>query len=153
MKEIISNNLSRLGLHDSSVEKIIYVGSDLVIMFDWCKLNDYEEKGFNDVIIVGRSSLLVENYRSDILKLDFGGTPGHNDRLPEFIAFDKFRNVPDFLISRNMVDDNLKVAKIEGLWKLDDIYCWLEWSFDYNYLTLEWDDFITREEWKQGKIL
>ena len=51
MKYSFHTRLSRLELHDSSIEKMERIGTDVIIDFDWAKLADFEEMNIGPLIV------------------------------------------------------------------------------------------------------
>lgn len=151
MKEKISIDLNRLSLHDSIIENIIVSGSYLVLEFDWCGLTNYIEKNYEEVIIIGASTLKISGYQTKEIKLDFSAIPEYDKPEPEYISFEDFNPLLFDPIGESIIHDTTKTAKITGFYTHQGKFCWLDWVFVYESMILEWNSYITREEWLNGK--
>ena len=59
----ITDKIGRLVLQDSHFEDELREKNNLVVTFDWAKLENLEELGINDVIILGQTNLKLLEYK------------------------------------------------------------------------------------------
>ncbi len=151
MKERIIQNITRLSLHDSHIEKIEIIKNKLILTIDWAKLENYLEKEIDEGLILGKCKLVFDGINEEKLRLDFSGIPGKEKIEPKDIPFD-IDLFKDWLILENKTISKNKYC-ISGLIDLDDGSAWLDWSFSFSNFMLTWNNSITWIEWRNGKLV
>ncbi len=151
MREEIVENITRLSLHDSIIEKIDKTKDKLILVLDWAKLENYTEKNIGEGIILGKCELIFYGYIEENLKLDFSGIPDKKVFKPKVIQFDidLFHN---WLILQNKLILANKYL-IGGLIEYENNSAWLDWSFSFLSFKLTWSNYITWVEWQNGKLI
>jgi len=144
MKYSFNARLDRLGLHDSSIEKMERVGTDVIIDFDWAKLADFEEMDLGP-LIVRPSRIVLRNVESE--KYSKEKTKG---------IISKISKPDDFLTYFETIGENEstndKRIRISGLYMKSPEYSWINLEFKFNSFKFGWDNHVTQEEWLQGKL-
>ncbi|GGK77305.1 hypothetical protein ACD591_20490 [Rufibacter glacialis] len=144
MKYSFNTGLSRLELHDSSIEKLERVGTDVVIDFDWAKLADFAEMNLGPLIL-GTSRIVLKNVKSE----------KYTEEITEGIISEI--SIPDdFLAYFETIGENKSTSdnyiRISGVYtKLPD-YSWINLEFEFKSFEFTWDNHVTNEEWLQGKL-
>ncbi|WP_378187542.1 hypothetical protein ACE939_04265 [Aquimarina sp. W85] len=151
MKEKIIENIARLSLHDSHIEKIEITKDKLILTIDWAKLDNYLEKEIDEGLILGKCELVFDGINEEKLRLDFSGIPGKENIEPKEIQFD-IELFHDWLILENKAISKNKYC-ISGLIDLDNGSAWLDWSFLFSNFKLTWNNSITWIEWQNGKFV
>ncbi|WP_298319624.1 hypothetical protein [uncultured Aquimarina sp.] len=151
MKEKIVENIGRLSLHDSTLEKIEKTEDKLILTVDWAKLENYTEKNIGEGIILGQCELIFYGFNNENLKLDFTGTPGNENIEPKEIEFDILL-FNEWLILDNKPNNGNKYC-LNGLIDYEEKCGWLDWTFSFSKFKLSWNNSVTWEEWRNGKLV
>ena len=140
----ITEDISRLVLHDSSVLTKSKIGDNLTIEFDWAKLTDFKENGI-DLIITGKAQLdLVNVISEEFFEEKVKGISSQIDCPVDFLQrIDA--------IGENESKTN-EILRIGCLYKEPLKYRWIDWVIKFERFTFSWDNFVTHEEWMNGKI-
>jgi hypothetical protein len=149
MKENISNEIERLSLHDSYLEKIERIDKSLIYTFDWGKLENYREKDIDEGIIIGKCILEFERFADESLIIDFSGSVGFENKSAKEIDFSP-ELFTDWLVLENKLEDKNRYC-LSGLIDYQNISGWLSWQFSFKDFKLTWNDYISWEDWKNGK--
>jgi hypothetical protein len=148
MNFVITSELSRLDLHDSSFLSIHRGIEEIKFSFDWAKLTNFVEQKIDEVIILGRTNMSLTGVISEEFKIfdEQGGNwliPVPND-------------IKDCMeqIGSSEIEDGSKSLKISGLYKSNtkEQYNWIEWSLQFQTCKVSWNSFVTRTEWLAGKL-
>ena len=148
--ENINSDINRLRLHDSHLEKIVKSDNHVKIEFDWAYLSNYKEKKIHDGIVIGKSTLEITGYTKGIVRLDFKGSVGFENKTPIEIPISSHLIDDWEIILDNEINDIDKKIKISGFYNYENISCWIDWTFEYQKAELKWDTFILHEDWKKG---
>ncbi|TPN86312.1 hypothetical protein [Aquimarina algicola] len=151
MKERIVENIKRLSLHDSILKKIDRIEDKLILTVDWAKIEDYTEKNIEEGLVLGNCRLTFYELNNESLTIDFRGTPGNENIAPKEIEFD-IKLFKEWLILDNKSVDENKYC-LNGLIDYENKYGWLDWNFYFSKFELSWNNYITWEEWRNGKIV
>ncbi len=142
----ITSNIKRLSLHDSHFEKEERNGNDIKLTFDWAKLEDYVEGKIGDGIIMGKTIFTIEGISNEKFKAYF-----HEEKF-------KLIEVPDNLgaywqeVANTEIDGEKRRIMLDGYFLKGKDGYWVEWEFNYERCEVEWNSFVTYEEWRNGKL-
>src|SRR5438128_2241088 len=127
MQTIITSNISRLGLHDSSFEKIIRNDDELELIFDWATFDNLDEKNVTEPIVIGKTSMFLTGVNSEEFRVYTNQEKYSLTRPPEKLS--KYL----YTISSNKIDDINRTVEINGLYRENDneMYDWIEWIFGF----------------------
>ena len=146
MQTIITSDISRLELHDSSFENIIRHNQELELVFDWAKFANFIENNISEAIIIGKTIMRLTGVSLEEFRLY------SNKEKYTVIPFpDEFSKN---LISSNEIDDTNKTIRINGLFRKNknEMYDWVEWSFSFDTCEISWTSHVTRTEWLNGTL-
>ena len=142
----ITNNIGRLILHDSHFENELRENNNMVVTFDWAKLENLEELGLNEVIILGQTKLKINGIKNEQLKAYY---EGKNFKLIDFPKnIGKYWNE----VQNTEINDNNRTLQLDGLFTKNGDNYWVEWSLNYESCEVEWNSYITLTEWHNGKL-
>ena len=145
--EKLTSNFKKLSLHDSHIEKVDRCGSELIFEFDWAKLSDYLEKGIDDFIVMGKTFLRLSNIKKETFRAYDESEGKFNDlEIPDDVE----KSWQE--ISNTEIDEERKVFMIDGMFNDGKNYWWVEWEIHYGDFELEWNSYVTGEDWKKGKL-
>lgn len=142
----ISQNISRLILHDSHFEKEIRGQNNIKVIFDWAKLDNFIEEGIYEYIVLGRTTLSINGIFNEELKIFYEENNFKVIDFPENIG--QYWNQ----ISYTTIDDNQSYLLLDGIYDYEGKRCWAEWSLNYESCEVEWNSFVTFNEWQNGKL-
>ncbi len=148
MQTLITSDISRLSLHDSSFENIVRRGKHLKLTFDWAKLDNFKEANIDEAIIMGKTKIFLTGVHSEQFKI-FDPTDSTMfiiPSLPENYATETE------VIGTTSINDDAKSVKIGRLIKENEAYRWTEWSFLFDTCEVSWTSFVTYSEWQNGKL-
>ena len=139
----ISENIKRLELHDSSIDLLEINSDNIVLTFDWAKLENYKEKNL-DGLILGKCKLVL----SGITKTTFEIMTDKETKITEFPK--------DFQSRLEIIGDNESKGdnhlRIGSLMNNDGELAWTNWNLNFNKFSFYWNNHVTFEEWKNGAI-
>lgn len=142
----ITKDISRLILHDSHFVNEARENNNLVLPFDWAKLENLTELGINEVVILGKTILRISGIRNEQLKAYY---EEKNYRLIDFPDnIGKYWNE----VQNTEIDDNINLLQLDGLFSKDGENYWVEWSLNFENCEVEWNSHITLAEWQNGKL-
>lgn len=146
MQTVITSNISRIELHDSSFKEIIRHNQELELEFDWAKLLDFIEDNIFEPIIIGKTKMRLTGVNKEEFRV-YSDNENYNV-IPFPEEFSKN------LISSNEISDTDKTIKINGLFrqKQNDTYNWVEWIFIFDTCEISWTSYVTKTEWLNGKL-
>ncbi|WP_375563135.1 hypothetical protein ACE193_11570 [Bernardetia sp. OM2101] len=55
-------------------------------------------------------------------------------------------------IGESIIDETAKKIKFSGGFTDKEGDFWIEWTFNYNSCEVEWNNYITVDEWRDGKL-
>jgi hypothetical protein len=139
----ISENIKRIELHDSSIDLLKFNSDNLVLTFDWAKLENYKEKNL-DGIILGKCRLEL----SGIIKSTFEIITDEETKTIEFPA--DFQSKLDIVAENDSENDNH--LRIGSIMNYDGKLAWTNWNLNFNKFDFYWNNHVTFEEWKNGAI-
>ena len=142
----ITNDIARLILHDSHFENEVRENNDLIVTFDWAKLENLTELGINEVVILGRTILKINGIKNEQLKAYYEDKNYKLIDFPDNIG--KYWNE----VQNTKIDDTQKTLQLDGLFSKDLKIFWVEWSLNYESCEVEWTSHITITEWYDGKL-
>ena len=148
MKTEISNEISRLELHDSSFETITRHDNEIKITFDWSKLENLKEQNIAEPIIIGKTTMFLTGLNSEEFKVFEDNDIKKISTIP--VPDDIIEGIEN--IGANEIDDNNKKIKISGLYNKNGKLKWVEWSFHFDTCKVSWSSHITYTEWLNGKL-
>ncbi|MEP6846602.1 MAG: hypothetical protein ABI861_11385 [Panacibacter sp.] len=142
----ISKNINRLTLHDSHFEKEIREQNNIEVLFDWAKLDNFIEGDINEFIVLGKTTLRLNGISNEELRIFY------DDHKFKVIAFPE--NIGQYWnqISYTTINDTEKYLLLDGLYDYEGKKCWAEWSLNYVSCEVEWDSFVTFNEWQNGSL-
>src|SRR5690606_25233097 len=105
----ITKDIARLVLHDSHFENEVRENNNLVVTFDWAKLENLTELGINEAVILGKTVLKINGIENEQLKAYY---EGKNYKLIDFPE-----NIGDYWneVQNTEIDDNKKKLQLDGL--------------------------------------
>jgi hypothetical protein len=144
---VITSNISRLSLHDSSFEAVVRHAQSIELVVDWAKLTDFREQNINETIIMGRTKLLLKKisgehfkiYKDDNLIFNIHSFPADIVTGMEVIGISD-------------VSDDTKTVVIGGMYKEYESYSWAEWNLKFDTFEVCWSAFVTHNEWQNGEL-
>lgn len=140
----ITEDISRLVLHDSSILTKSKIGDNLTIEFDWTKLTDYKENGLG-LIITGKSQLdLVNIISEEFFEEKVKGIVSQIDCPVDFL-----QRIDRIGENESTID---QIIRIGCLYKESDKRRWINWIIKFERFIFSWDNFVTHEDWMNGKI-
>jgi hypothetical protein len=142
----ITKDIARLVLHDSHFENEVRENNNLVVTFDWAKLENLTELGINELVILGKTTLKISGIENEQLKAYY---EGKNYKLVDFPD-----NIGNYWneVQNTEIDDTKKKLQLDGLFSKDGENYWVEWSLNYESCEVEWNSYITITEWQNGKL-
>jgi hypothetical protein len=143
MNYSFTTRLNRLKLHDSSIENIKRVGTDVIIDFDWAYLTDFAEMDLGPLVI-GASRILLRSVESEKYTKEKEGT------ISEISIHEDFINHFETIGENESTRDNQ--LKISGVYKKSSEYSWVNVELMFQSFEFTWDNYVTHQEWLQGKI-
>ena len=149
MRQKIIENIARLSLHDSHIEKIGRTQDKLVLNVDWAKLDNHIEKSVEESIILGKCELIFDGFNNEHLRVDFTGSQGNEDIEPIEIAFD-IQLLNEWLILENKLDTKNRYC-LSGFVEYEGKCGWVDWSFSFLEFKFSWNNSVTLTDWKNGK--
>ena len=139
----ISKNIKRIELHDSSIDLLEFNSDNLVLTFDWAKLENYKEKNL-DGIILGKCRLEL----SGIIKSTFEIITDEETKTIEFP--EDFQSKLDIIGENDSENDNH--LRIGSIMNYDGKLAWTNWNLNFNKFDFYWNNHVTFKEWKNGAI-
>ena len=95
----------------------------------------------------------IKKYKNEKFKLDYGGTVDFKDKKAEFIDYhENLFKIWDVILE-NSVDENNKIFKISGFYEKDGIFCWIDWTFEFESVEISWEKYILHKDWLNGQIV
>jgi hypothetical protein len=141
----INDRIDRLELHDSKVLTKTRIGDKLTFEFDWAKLTDFKEKGLG-LIITGKSRLNLEHVISEkFFEVKERGITMEIDCPVDFLS-----NLDT--IGENESKTN-QIIRIDCFYKTSPEYRWIRWVIEFERFEFSWDNFVTQEDWQNGKVI
>lgn len=148
MSNLITSDVSRLKLHDSSFERIVKNNNGLELVFDWAKLNHFAENNIAEPIIMGKTIMSLTGIVFEELRF--------------FVSNGEYLVIPfpeDFskricTISASEIDDKDQKVRIWGHFRetSNNVFGLVEWHFGYDTCQISWSSYVTRAEWLNGKL-
>jgi hypothetical protein len=150
----ITNNLGRISFHDSFIEKISRSFNELILHFDWAKIQNYG-KDFNLIdIVVGECYLVLFGVTSEVFlkhqdTLGSGQVVGSDQvHIPmdietafSLIGHDEFSNNPFG-----------QTLSLSGMYEgVEGVY-WLEYRIQFQSGGFYWNNHVTLADWHKGSI-
>jgi len=118
----------------------------MVVTFDWAKLENLEELGINEVIIIGQTTLKINGIQNQQLKAYYEGKNFKLIDFPQNIG--KYWNE----VQNTEINDQNRILQLDGLFIKDGENYWVEWSLNYESCEVESNSYITLTEWHNGKL-
>lgn len=144
--ENITSHIKRLSLHDSHIEQIKQIGESLAIEFDWAKLENYQEKGIGDFIVMGRTYVKLSDLKKEIFRAYYEGKNFKEIERPVGVE-NSWQE-----IANTEIDEKKKIILLDGMYDDGQNQYWVEWELHYGKCEILWDSFVTGDEWKNGKL-
>jgi hypothetical protein len=137
------NDLSRLSLHDSSLESVTRRGTNLELVFDWAKLAHLAEADVAESVILGHTTLVLTDIRQETFELYEecsmrAISPIEGSARLGLITDNKLPNSDTLLIN--------------GLFIETAGSNWIEWRITFATIDIFWNTFIRHSEWLAGKL-
>ncbi len=142
----IDKKLNRLSLHDSHFKNELRTDDSITVTFDWAKLDNLEELGINDFVVLGKTKVTIKGIRNEQLKAHYEGEINKLIDFPENVG--KYWHE----VINTKIDDINKSLQLDGLFTKDGENFWVEWTLEYETCEIEWNSYVTGEEWKNGKL-
>lgn len=139
----ISENLKRLELHDSTIELLEINSDNVILTFDWAKLENYKEENL-DGVILGNCRLKLVGIINTTFEIETDG----KTMVTEFPK--DFQSKFDIIGDNDSENDNH--LRIGSIMNYDGKLIWSNWNLDFNKFELYWTKHISDEEWKNGAI-
>ena len=143
MKFKISENIKRLELHDSSIDLLEINSDNIVLTFDWAKLENYEEKNL-DGLILGQCKLEL----SGIIKTTFEIITDQETKITEIP--EDFQSRLEIIGENDSKNDNH--LRIGSIINYEEKSAWSNWNLRFIKFDFYWNNHVTFEEWKNGAI-
>ena len=142
----ITKEIARLILHDSRFENEVRENDNMVVTFDWAKLEKLAELGIHELIILGKTKLKINGIKNEQLKAYY---EGKNYKLIDFP-----NNIGNYWneVQNTEIDDNKRTIQLDGLFSKDGEDYWVEWSLNYESCEVEWASYVTFTEWQNEKL-
>lgn len=140
----ISENIKRLELHDSSINLLEINSNNIVLNFDWAKLENYKEENLEG-LIVGKCKLVLNG----ITKTTFEILTDGKTKMTQFPK-DFQSRVEIIGENESKNDDHLRIG---ALINYDGKLAWTNWNLNFNKFGFFWNNHVTLEEWKNGAIV
>lgn len=145
MQRSITKQLSRLSLHDSTLESYSRQGNDVELTFDWANLTDLVEADVAEPLILGRTVLYLTGIETE-------GFIIFKDDAQLFVTAPNSEALANLeLIVLNELDDLAKTISIEGITNEATGHEWVEWKATFTTCAVSWQSCITATEWRAGK--
>jgi len=142
----IDKKLNRLSLYDSHFENELRADDSIVLTFDWAKLDNLEEFGIDDFVVLGKTKMTIKGIKDEQLKAYFEGKKYKLIDFPENVG--KYWHE----VANTTIDDTNKTLQLDGLFTKDGENFWVEWILRYEICEIEWNSYVTGKEWKNGKL-
>ena len=142
----IIKNIARLDLHDAHFENELRESNNLIVTFDWAKLENLSEFGIHEVVFLGKTTLKINGIQNEQLTAYYEGKNFKLIDFPQNIG--KYWNE----IQNTEINDQKKSLQLDGLFTKDGENYWVEWSLNYESCEVEWNSYITLTEWHNGKV-
>jgi len=142
----INKDIRRLVLHDSHFEKEFRIADSLEITFDWAKFENLKALGIDDFVVLGKTVLTIKGIKNEKLKAFYEGKNYKLIDFPENIG--RYWNE----VQNTTIDDTSKTIQLDGLFTKDGENFWIEWSLNFETCEVEWNSYVTGNEWKNGKL-
>ncbi|WP_338815292.1 hypothetical protein V9L05_09555 [Bernardetia sp. Wsw4-3y2] len=139
------SNLNRLSLHDSYFTNLKRIGQNIELAFDWASLDNFAENNINEGIVLGATKLSIKGISNE----EFTGYFS-KEGITKSIEAPKDIVKLWQAIGESIIDETAKKIKFSGGFKEGDF--WIEWTFNYNSCEVEWNNYVTFSEWKEGKL-
>ncbi|MFD2891353.1 hypothetical protein ACFS5J_04925 [Flavobacterium chuncheonense] len=149
----ITNDFHRLSLHDSGIDYIYETEEHTIIEFDWGFLKNHHEKGIEEGIVLGKTKMKVKGYKNEKFRINYSGTANFKNKKPDYIQY--FENLFEYwdVIAENKIDENNKTCILGGYFEYNDIVCWIDWTFEFDTIELNWNNHIKHEDWLNGHMV
>ena len=143
MKFKISRNINRIELHDSTIDEFVITPDFINLIFDWAKLENFEEEKLSSLIL-GKCSLKLSGIKVNKLESDI-------ESEKKNIVFPN--NFPSDLeiISKNHSDNDNHLI-ISGLIHLENKLVWTNWISEFESFEFSWNHYVTFEQWQNGEL-
>jgi hypothetical protein len=144
---VVTSNISRLSLHDSSFEAVIRYAQTIELVVDWAKLTDFREQNIGEVIIMGRTKVFLKEISDECFKIykDDNSIASIHSFPADIVTGMEVIEISD-------VSDDAKTAVIGGMYKECESYSWAEWNLKFDAFEVCWSAFVTHTEWQSGKL-
>jgi hypothetical protein len=138
-------DLSRLILHDSTLESASRCGGDLVLVFNWAKLTHLVEENITEPVILGRTGLLLVGIKEEKFSIYDDDTGSISQTSPN-----EGVTKLDLIIDNELLGPT--ILMISGLLNEAAGSNWVEWHITFDTSAISWNTFITQTEWLAGKL-
>ncbi len=142
----INTNIKRLSLHDSHFEKEKRKGEEIILIFDWAKLDNFIEGGEEELIIMGRTKITIQGIKNEIFRAYYDEAKFKLIDIPENLG--KYWQE----VANTEINETIKKIQLDGMFNKDNESYWVEWEFNYNECEIEWTNHVTLSQWKNGKL-
>jgi hypothetical protein len=95
----------------------------------------------------------IKDYKNEKFRLDYSGTVGYEEKESEIINYNENLFDDWDVILENSVDENIKEIKISGFYEKNGIFCWIDWTFEFETIEISWEKYILHKEWLNGQII
>lgn len=134
-------------MHDSYFTNLERIGQNIELAFDWGKLENFIEGNIEEAIILGATKLIIKG----IVNEKFRGYY-HKEKIWKPINTPKNIVNSWHSIAENHINEITKEIMINGMFTTEKEEFWIEWTFNYNSCEVEWNNYVTFSEWKEGKL-
>ena len=111
--------------------------------FDWAKIMDFHEGNTNSLIL-GNCRLKLYGIRKNYLEVE-------TEKDKNLIDFpDNFPQGLEVILQNFSENDNQLI--ISGVLDIDNRSKWINWMIEFDNFQFSWDNHVTSEEWKNGKL-
>ena len=142
----INSNLKRLSLHDAHFEKEERNGENIILFFNWSKLDNFIENGIDELIILGETKISFKGIKNENFKIYYD-----RDKYKVILVPENLGNYWQEVANTD-INEDLHMIKLDGMFMKDKENNWVEWTFNYESFEIEWSNHITYTEWKKEKL-
>jgi hypothetical protein len=143
---IVNERIDRIDLHDSKFEVIERNSAIISIAFDWTILEDYEEEGIQEPVVLGITTMSAHGICKENIFIKKDNNQCKTSNFPDDIS--KKWNT----ISNYKIDENSKLIQLSGVYIENNKEFGITWQFNYESCRIYSDSFFTLTNWENGNL-
>ncbi|PRP67821.1 hypothetical protein BST86_12315 [Nonlabens agnitus] len=119
------------------------LGNNIELIFDWAKLENFNESGIDDGLVLGETKLRIKGISKEKFRGYFDGTKWKPISEPiDFVnSWEQIANTE--------IDEVSNQIQLDGMYSTEKENFWIEWSFKYENCVIEWNSHVTFTERKE----